>query len=107
DAEPTLAAIAKYFGAIPKPARVLPKLYTVEPVQDGQRTVAVRRVAGAPLLGALSPLPQGANPDATAFEALAEIMTVEPAGRLYKALIEAKKASSVENWTFLAAHRSV
>jgi zinc protease len=46
-------------------------------------------------------LPQAANPDATAFEALAEIMTVEPAGRLYKALVEAKKASSVENWTFL------
>jgi zinc protease len=45
-------------------------------------------------------LPQGANPDATALEALAEIMTVEPAGRLYKALVEGKKASTVENWTF-------
>ena len=100
DAEPTLAAIAKYFGAIPKPTRVLPKLYTVEPVQDGQRTVVVRRVAGTQWLGALFHLPQGANPDATAFEALAEIMTVEPAGRLYKALVEGGKASKVENWTF-------
>jgi len=101
DADRTLASIAKHFGAIPKPTRTLPKLYTVEPVQDGERTVTVRRVAGTQYLGAMFHLPQGANPDATAFEALAEIMTVEPAGRLYKALVEAKKASSVENWTFL------
>jgi zinc protease len=45
-------------------------------------------------------LPQGANPDSTAFEALAEIMTVEPAGRLYKALVEGKKAASTEQWLF-------
>jgi zinc protease len=100
DAETTLAAIAKYFGAIPKPSRVLPKLYTVEPVQDGERTVVVRRVAGTQWIGALFHLPQGANADATALEALAEIMTVEPAGRLYKALVEGGKASKVENWTF-------
>ena len=100
DADATLAAIARYFGAIPKPARTLPKLYTIEPVQDGERTVTVRRVAGAQWLGAMFHLPQGANPDATAFEALAQMMTVEPAGRLYKALVEGKKASSVENWMF-------
>src|SRR5207249_4034922 len=95
-----LAGIARYFGAIPKPARVLPKFYTIEPVQDGERTVTVRRVASAQWLGALFHLPQGANADTTAFEALAELMTVEPAGRLYKALVEGKKASKVENWIF-------
>ena len=100
DVDQTLAAIAKTFGAIPRPARTLPKLYTVEPVQDGERTVTVRRVAGTQWLGAMFHLPQAANPDATAAEALAEIMTVEPAGRLYKALVEGKKASSVQNWTF-------
>jgi zinc protease len=100
DPDATLAAIAKHFGAIPKPARVLPKFYTTEPVQDGERIVAVRRVASAQWIGALFHLPQGANPDNTAFEALAEIMTVEPAGRLYKALVEGKKASAVENWMF-------
>jgi zinc protease len=101
DTDRTLATIAKQFGAIPKPARTLPKLYTVEPVQDGERTVTVRRVAGTQWLGAMFHLPQGANADAVAFEALAEIMTVEPAGRLYKALIEGRKATTVENWTFL------
>jgi zinc protease len=100
DADATLAAVAKHFGAIAKPTRVLPKQYTVEPVQDGERTVTVRRVASTQWVGALFHLPQAANPDTTAFEALAEIMTVEPAGRLYKALVEGKKASSVENWMF-------
>src|SRR4051794_3808134 len=37
DRDATLAAIAKSFGAMPKPTRVLPKFYTVEPVQDGER----------------------------------------------------------------------
>jgi zinc protease len=100
DADATLAAVAKYFGPIPKPARTLPKQYTIEPVQDGERTVIVRRVASTQWVGALFHLPQAANPDATAMEALAEIMTVEPAGRLYKALVETGKASSVENWMF-------
>src|SRR5882672_4060809 len=100
DAERTLALVARHFGALPKPARTLPKLYTVEPAQDGERSVTVRRVASTQWLGAMFHLPQGANPDATAFEALSEIMTVAPAGRLYKALIEGKKASAVENWTF-------
>jgi zinc protease len=100
DPDATLAAIGKYFGAIPKPARVLPKFYTVEPVQDGERSVTVHRVAGTQWLGALFHVPQGANADATAFEALAEIMTVQPAGRLYKALVEGGKASTVENWMF-------
>ncbi|HXR55711.1 MAG TPA: pitrilysin family protein [Casimicrobiaceae bacterium] len=100
DTDATLAAIAKYFGAIRRPTRVLPKQYTVEPVQDGERIVTVRRVASTQWVGALFHLPQGASPDTTAFEALAEIMTVEPAGRLYKALVEGKKASTVENWMF-------
>jgi zinc protease len=100
DADETLAAVAKYFGPIPKPARVLPKQYTIEPVQDGERTVIVRRVASTQWVGALFHIPQGASPDTVAMEALAEIMTVQPAGRLYKALVESGKASSVENWMF-------
>ena len=35
----TLALIAKHFGAIPKPKRELPALYTEEPIQDGERIV--------------------------------------------------------------------
>jgi zinc protease len=103
DPEKTLALIAKHFGAIPKPARTLPRLYTAEPVQDGERSVVVRRVGSQKLIGVLYRAMSGAHPDAVALEALGEIMTVAPAGRLYKTLVDTKKATGVENWTITLA----
>jgi zinc protease len=98
NAEETLGWIGKDFGAIPKPTRALPRLYTQEPVQDGERSVTIRRVGDTQLLGILYHTVPGAHPDAVAVEALAKIMTIEPAGRLYKSLVEAKKASAVESF---------
>ncbi len=103
DPDTTLARIAREFGKIPRPQRVLPALYTTEPVQDGERSVTVRRVGGSKVLAMLYHTVPGAHRDSVAFEALAEIMTIAPSGRLYKALVEAKKASSVEGWN-LALH---
>ena len=103
DPERTLAQIARYFGPIPKPARTLPALYTKEPVQDGERAVTVRRPGGSQFVAALYHTVPGAHPDAVAIEALGEVMTVEPAGRLYKALVETRKATAVEAWTFSLA----
>src|SRR5713101_6340050 len=42
DETKTLTWIQELFGAIPKPARKLDNDYTVEPVQDGERTTTVR-----------------------------------------------------------------
>ena len=99
DPDETLGWIVKSFAAIPKPTRVLPPLYTEEPVQDGERSVALRRVGDTQLVGVLYHTVPGAHPDATAVSALARIMTVEPGGRLYTALVEAKKATSVQSYT--------
>jgi len=99
--ERTLDRIAKVFGPIPRPTRTLPPLYTKEPVQDGERSVTVRRVGGAQFVAALYHAVPGAHPDATAVEALGDVLTVEPAGRLYHALVETKKASAVDGWSFL------
>src|SRR5215831_19427017 len=44
DPAKALGLIAASFGPIPKPARVLPTIYTVEPTQDGERSATVRRV---------------------------------------------------------------
>ncbi|HVF65883.1 MAG TPA: pitrilysin family protein [Casimicrobiaceae bacterium] len=103
DAPKTLASIAKYFGAIPKPARELPKLYTQDPVQDGERTVVVRRVGSQKLVGVLYRTLPGAHPDMVAMDALGEIMSIAPSGRLYRALVEEKKAASVYAWTLSLA----
>ena len=73
------AGSRKSFGAIPKPTRALPRLYTDEPVQDGERSVAIRRVGDTQLLGILYHTVPGAHPDAIAVDALAKVMTIEPA----------------------------
>ena len=98
DPDRTLPLISQYFGAIPKPTRTLPALYTAEPVQDGERSATVRRVGGSKVLGMLYHTVPGAHADSTALEAFGELMTVAPAGRLYKSMVETKKASSVEAW---------
>src|SRR5258708_541812 len=44
DAEKTLKRINELFGSIPKPTRELEPTYTVEPQQDGEREVILRRM---------------------------------------------------------------
>jgi zinc protease len=98
DPDATLALIAKHFGSIPKPTRVLPPIYTSEPVQDGERSVTLRRTGNSQFLGMMFHTVRGADPDYIAFDALGEILTIAPSGRLYKSLVETKKASSVDVW---------
>jgi zinc protease len=89
--------IAQYFGAIPKPSRTLPKLWTVEPTQDGEREVTVRRVGDSQYLFAAYRSPAATHPDSAALTVLARLMTIEPSGKLFKALVEKGIAVSVDN----------
>src|SRR5215470_3301365 len=100
DPDQALALIAKDFGPIPKPKRELPRLYTVEPVQDGEREVTLRRVGDTQWLSALYHTVPAASPDSVAIEAAVGVMTVTPGGRLYKALVETKKASAVDDFVY-------
>jgi zinc protease len=100
DPEKTLALIAKDFGSIPKPTRTLPRLYTEEPVQDGEREFTLRRVGNTQWLSALYHTVPAASPDSVAIEAAVGIMTLTPGGRLYKALVETHKASAVDDYIF-------
>jgi len=95
DADKVRGWVAKYFGALAKPQRELPRLYTLDPVQDGERSVTVRRVGGVPLLYAAYHVPAGAAPDFASIELLSVILGDAPAGRLHKALTEQQLASSV------------
>jgi len=95
DPDTTLATIARDFGPIPKPSRVLPTLYTEEPVQDGERMVTLRRAGDTQLIGVGYHTVPAAHPDFIALQALVDAMTIEPAGRLYQALVDAHKATGV------------
>ena len=95
DERKALEYVNRYFGALPRPERKLPATYTEEPPQDGQRVVTLRRVGDVGLVGLLYHVPSGAHPEFAAVQVLASILGSEPSGRLYKALVETKKAASV------------
>jgi zinc protease len=90
----TLAQIAALFGAIPRPTRTLEPSYTVEPTQDGERSITLRRVGDTQGLVALYHTPAGSHPDDAALNVLAGVLGDHPSGRLYKALVDNKKAVS-------------
>lgn len=95
DEKKALAATAKYFGAIPRPERVLEETYTEEPAQDGERLVTLRRVGDVAVVGVLYHIPSGGHPDFAPIDVLESILTPAPSGRLYKSLVETRKASRV------------
>ena len=99
DTAKVLASIDASFGMLAKPTRKLPTFYTLEPVQDGERSVTVRRTGGVPVLFAGYPMPPAAAPDFAAAELLSIIMGDTPSGRLHKRLTETRLATTVFAFT--------
>jgi zinc protease len=95
DEAKALGVIADSFGKLKPPARPLPPTYTREPAQDGERQVVLRRVGSVGAVGAVYHIPARSHPDYPAVRVLRACLTNEPAGRLYKALVETKKATGV------------
>jgi zinc protease len=95
DEKRALELVEKYFGAIPRPARQLDVTWTQEPEQDGERTVTLRRVGDVGAVGVAYHVPAGPHEDSAAMQILANILSTSPSGRLYKALVETKKATDV------------
>ncbi len=96
DEQAVLRQITELFGRIPKPARVLAPTYTREPTQDGERAVTVRRSGGSQYVGAGYHVPSSAHPDAAALALLGQVLVAAPSGRLHKALVETKLATSLD-----------
>lgn len=99
DTNAVLADVIKSFGKIPRPTRKLPPEYTVDPVQDGERSVILRRVGGAPLVAAMYHVPSAGHKDFAAIDLASMILSDTPSGRLYKAMVPSKHAASVFGFT--------
>ncbi|MFN3886613.1 MAG: M16 family metallopeptidase [Aquabacterium sp.] len=95
DPAQVLAWVQASFGPIPRPKRTLPPEYTLDPVQDGERAVTLRRVGGVPLLYAGYHVMPGAHADYAAIELLSLILGDSPSGRLHRALTERQLAANV------------
>jgi zinc protease len=94
DEAKALALVSKYFGVLPRPARKLEVTWTEEPPQDGERLVTLRRVGDVSAIGVAYHIPAGAQEDNAALQVLGSLLSTRPSGRLYKALVETRKASS-------------
>jgi zinc protease len=98
DVDATLDLIVKKFGDLKNPDVALRDVPTIEPPQDGERRVVLSRVGDLQIVSALYHIPAGSHIDFAAMALAEQILTDEPSGRLYKALVEGKKASSV--WSY-------
>ena len=91
----TLKWIEEYFASIPKSAAPIEQTYTVEPAQDGERYVELRRSGDIQYLAMMYHTPSTPDKDYAANDALISILTNNPSGPLYKALVDTKLSSSI------------
>ena len=98
DREEVLGWIGEFFGPIPKPERVLPKEWTVEPTADGEREFTVRRPGETQMLMVGYRMPAALHPDYEPLSMGVQILSDAPTGRLYKELVETGLATQVFGW---------
>ena len=103
DEAKTIDLVNRIFSRVPKPTRTLPNFYTLDPTQDGERSVTLERVGDVQAIAAAYHVPSGANPESGAIDILTSVLDDTPSGRLYKALVEPKLATSVGGY-FMALH---
>ena len=90
-----LGMIARVFGPLPRPKRKIDITYTLDPVQDGERSVTLRRVGEVQYLAALYHVTPGAHADYPALLVAASALGDVPTGRLHKRLVETQLAAIV------------
>ena len=98
DKEKTLQLIQQKFGTLAKPEKAVETLYTVEPTQDGERVVNLRRTGEVPLIAAQYHVPSALHADTPAIQVLTRILGDNARGRLQKSLVE--KGLATGQWAF-------
>ena len=104
DPAQALDLIADKFGSIPRPDRTganqLFPTYTAEPAQDGERSVTLRRVGDIQLVLAAYHMPPGSHAEFAALDIMTHVLSTQPAGRLYKALVEPGLAAGASAFAY-------
>jgi zinc protease len=96
DAPAALNLISTHFSPVANPPAPIEPTYTTEPVQDGERVVSLRRNGDIQVVGLVYHVSAAADADFAAVAALGDVLTVEPSGRLYTALVKSGLATSVD-----------
>ncbi len=101
DVEAALAMFDREFGAFKRSAHEIPKVITVEPAQEGERRVIVKRPGAVNLLMMAFMRPGSMHPDFLPLEVLSNILTDGVNSRLHQALVEKLLATDVGAFNFL------
>jgi zinc protease len=96
------AKITAEFGTIAKPAAPLPTTYSIDPVQDGERSVMLRRAGGLASTAVLYRMPAGGTQQGLAARVLAQALQ-QANGPLTRGLVNQRLA--VTEWAYYAATR--
>ena len=94
--------IAQAFGPIARPAEPLAPTYTLNPAQDGERSVLLRRSGGLGTTAVMYHLPAGGTREGAAARVLAETIS-QRAGPLSRGLLATGLA--VTDWAYYRALR--
>ncbi len=94
DTAQVLGWIAQHFGPMPKPLRTLQPTYTLDPAQDGERTVTLRRAGGNAQINVAYHVTSAAHPDFAAVQALARALGDTPGGRLHQRLVQQQQLAA-------------
>jgi zinc protease len=95
DTAKALAMFAREFGAFPRSKRPIPQVITVEPPQEGERRVVVRRPGQVGLVQLAYMRPGSMHPDYIPLDVLQAIVGNGVNARLHQALVETKLATTV------------
>jgi zinc protease len=98
DTAKALALFAREFGAFPKSKKPIPEIITVEPPQEGERRVVVRRPGQVGIVQIAYMRPGSMHPDFIPLDVVQTIVGSGVNARLYQALVEKKLASDVSAW---------
>ena len=90
-----LALIERHFGPIPASPRPIPRIYTVEPPQEGERRFEVRRTGQVAWVALSWRSVEAAHPDTPALAVLGNVLGGGLTSRLYQALVESNLTLSI------------
>lgn len=106
DEEETLALIDGLFSPITKPERRLIERSTLEPVQDGERHVILRRSGGMPFIASAYHIPSPADERYVWLDLASQMIGERPSGHLYRHLVRDKKLVST-TFSTISPHYAV
>ncbi len=95
DPSEALRLFDRHFGAFPRSPRPIPRVITVEPPQEGERRVVVKRPGQLGIVQVACIRPGAPDPDFVPLDLVNAILGTGVNSRLYQALVETGLASAV------------